>query len=286
MNRHLLLTFLDVLDTRNFGRTADRLELTQSTVSARIRQLEEELDVRLFERGRGGAEPTKAGRRFEVHCRSLLALWGHAARDVRARQSALPTSLHVTAQYNLIRSYLLDWIYQLRAQNPDCALQIEINFSEQIQRDILSGETDIGIVFTPHQTLDLLFSEVGSEEYVMVSTKHASLGDVQLSSYIKISYTPYFERYHQEYLPRLSNPSLIAGCDDVAVEILRREGGTLYLPRAVAAATMETMPGLRPVHDAPVIIQPVYSVVHIRRQKDAQINQALKALAPFVSRSD
>lgn len=281
MNQQLLLTFLDVLESRNFNRTADRLDVTQSTVSARIRQLEDEIGVRLFERGRGGAEPTKAGRRFEVHCRSMLALWGHAKRDVRARQSARPNSLHITAQYNLIRSYILDWTEQIREQNPDWTLQIELNFSEQIQRDVLAGETDIGIVFTPYHSPDLQISDIGSEEYLMVSTNALRLSDVRLEDYTKISYTPHFERCHQEQLRHLANPPLIAGCDDLAVEFLKRQGGTMYLPKAVAREALTRMPELRMVEDAPTMTQPIFSVIHIRRRNDLRISDALEALKVF-----
>ncbi|WP_282609541.1 LysR family transcriptional regulator [Pelagibius sp. Alg239-R121] len=284
MNQQLLSTFLDVLETRNFNRSAERLDVTQSTVSARIRQLEDELGVRLFERGRGGAEATKAGRRFEVHCRSLMALWGHTKRDVRARQTARPNSLHITGQYNLIRTYLLDWVDQLRTHNSDWAMQLEVNFSEQIQRDVLDGETDIGIVFTPQQTPDLQITEIGVEHYWMLSTKAATMEEVDLESYIKISYTPHFERCHQDQLSHLANPSLIAGCDDVAVEFLKRLGGTLYLPKHVAQEVLETIPGLKLVRGAPVITQSIYSLVHIRRRNDPQIVRALSIL-PAISAS-
>ena len=281
MNQQLLLTFLDVLESRNFNRTADRLGVTQSTVSARIRQLEDEFRVRLFERGRGGAEPTKAGRRFEVHCRSMLALWGHAKRDVRARQSAHPNVLHITAQYNLIRSYLLHWTEQIREQNPAWTLQIELNFSEQIQRDVLAGETDIGVVFTPHHAPDLQISDVGAEKYLMVSTKASRLSDVCLEGYTKVSYTPHFERCHQEQLRHLANPRLIAGCDDLAVEVLKRQGGTMYLPRSVAHEKLKNLPDLRIVEDAPTITQPIFSVIHIRRRNDVRIAEALHSLLEF-----
>ncbi|PSQ93868.1 MAG: hypothetical protein BRD57_01310, partial [Proteobacteria bacterium SW_6_67_9] len=50
----MLDTFLDLLETRNFHDTAANLEVTQSTVSARIRALEQALGARLFVRGRGG----------------------------------------------------------------------------------------------------------------------------------------------------------------------------------------------------------------------------------------
>ena len=61
MNRQLLLTYMDVLETRNFNRTAERLGIMQSTVSARIAALEKSVGRRLFTRSRAGTDLTTAG---------------------------------------------------------------------------------------------------------------------------------------------------------------------------------------------------------------------------------
>ncbi|TIM80540.1 MAG: LysR family transcriptional regulator [Mesorhizobium sp.] len=69
-------TFLDIMESRNFNRTADRLGVTQSTVSTRIRNLEQAIGSELFLRGRAGAEPTAAGRRFEAYAPAMT--FGHS----------------------------------------------------------------------------------------------------------------------------------------------------------------------------------------------------------------
>ena len=66
-------TFLDLCQTRSFNRTAERLGVTQSTVSGRVAALEEVLEVRLFDRSRAGTALTpevdplrqRAGRRVD-----------------------------------------------------------------------------------------------------------------------------------------------------------------------------------------------------------------------------
>ena len=59
-------TFLDLCQTRSFNRTAERLGVTQSTVSGRVAALEEALEVRLFDRSRAGTALTPEGRRFAL----------------------------------------------------------------------------------------------------------------------------------------------------------------------------------------------------------------------------
>lgn len=275
MNRLLLLTYMDVLETRNFNRTADRLNVTQSTVSARIRQLEEDLGTRLFERGRGGAEPTAAGRRFESHCRSLLAAWSLAKRDVDAGSSRNRPRLRVSVQFSLAKAILMDWTRRVRAQIPRLDLYLETNFSQQIQRDVLTGDTDIGVIFAPQQFPDLHVSEIGQESFVMMSTDSTRFADLDWSRYVMVAYTSYFERQHDQFFPDLVHKPTVVGSDDLAVELLRENGGTAFLPALSAPVLMRDVPGLQPVADAPEIPQPLYSIVHARKRHDALVKEAV-----------
>ena len=63
----LVETFLDLTKTLNFNHSAERLNVSQSTVSSRIRVLEEQLGTPLFTRGRSGARLTPSGERFQAH---------------------------------------------------------------------------------------------------------------------------------------------------------------------------------------------------------------------------
>ncbi|MEM9716426.1 MAG: LysR family transcriptional regulator [Pseudomonadota bacterium] len=276
MNRLLLLTYMDVLETRNFNRTADRLNITQSTVSARIRQLEDELGARLFERGRGGADPTAAGRRFEPHCRSFLAAWTLAQREVSSASGPARPRLRVDVQFSLAKSVLVDWAQAIRISAPKIDLYLESNFSAQIQRDILSGDTDIGIVFAPQTFPDIAMTEIGAEQYVLMSTECDNISDMDWRRYIKAAYTTYFDHQHDELFPELAQISTVVGSDDLAANFLRSVGGGAYMPSMSIPSLMETIPGLQQVQDAPIIPQPVYSIVHNRKRRDAIILDALK----------
>ena len=281
MNVPLLLTFQDLMETKNVKRTAERMNIMQSTVSARIRRLEETLGTRLFERGRGGAEPTAAGRRFEVHCRAFLTLWGHTRRDLLSG-GARKRHLHISCQYSLVRAYLTDWIDRLRSSDNDLDLHVEINFSSQIQRDILSGETDVGIMFAPQLTPDIQIADLGAVEFVMVSTDHERLDSVDLSRYIKVNYTNAFERTLDEVLPEFAFPSMVIGSEDLAIELLCRHGGTLYLPEFALPGAQAKLPRLRIVQDAPTIPQPVFSAIHVRHRRDPLVVWALKCLREII----
>lgn len=72
-------TFLEIVSSGSFLRAAERLNVTQTTVSARIRTLEEELGRVLFIRNRNGAQLTAAGREFERYAQSFVQVWERGA---------------------------------------------------------------------------------------------------------------------------------------------------------------------------------------------------------------
>lgn len=85
MELYQLRTFAAVAETGHLTRAADRLHISQPAVSAQIKALEEELEVRLFERGPGGMTLTRAGARLLEQAAKVLA----AAEELRNLAKAL-----------------------------------------------------------------------------------------------------------------------------------------------------------------------------------------------------
>ena len=82
MDIALARTFLMVAETGSFIDAARKMNVTQSTVSARIKVLEEQFGRSLFERSRNGATLTAAGEQFQKHALALVRLWQHAQLEV------------------------------------------------------------------------------------------------------------------------------------------------------------------------------------------------------------
>lgn len=282
MNAELLETFLDVFESRNFNRSSDRLGIAQSSVSARITALEKSLQTRLFERGRQGAIPTPAGVRFEEHARLILASWDHARRDVGAAPG-FKSVLRLAGQFSLMRSVLVDWVINLRRLHDDLAIDLQADYSNQIVRDLLGGTLDIGLLYSPRNLPDLVVQQEGIENFQMVSSLVTELKNVRIEEYIKTGYTSFFVRSHDELLPHLSSNLIAVGNEELSIELLNRIGGTSYLPATLANELCSGASGLKFVHDAPVISQPVYSVVHVRRQYDPATIQALSILRDVIA---
>ena len=197
MQIDLLDTFLDLAETRSYHRTAERLRVTQSTVSARVTALEQAVGSRLFNRSRAGTDLTPEGKRFEPHARALRHEWNEAKRRIQIPQGAAQL-LRLGIQNDLAAVYLGDWVAEFRAALPETAFYIEPDYSNQMCADLLTGILDFAVMFSPNPHPDLHFESVGEVTYRMVSTETARLAEVRPERFVFAHFSPAFEEMHRQ----------------------------------------------------------------------------------------
>ncbi len=264
MQADLLDTFLDLAESRSFHRTAERLGLTQSTVSARIQTLESALGARLFTRSRAGTDLTTEGKRFEPHARTLRHEWNEAKRRILVPHSHAHL-VRIGIQNDLSAVYLGDWAAGFRRAFPDTAFYIEPDYSNQMCADLLTGTLDFAVMFAPKPHPDLHFESVGEVAYHMLSTETETLAQVSPATFIFAHFSPAFEQMHRQLTPDLAAAPISVGQSASVVSLLQAMGGAGYvLERPAAALTKD--PRFRRVADAPVLRQPVYAAMHLRHR--------------------
>ncbi|SRR6056297_89170 len=276
MNIEQIETFLDLCDTRSFNRTAERLGVTQSTVSGRLRALETALNCRLLERSRAGTALTTEGLRFEPHARAMRLAWRAGLQDAQGAGSAARTA-RIGIQHDLLGDSVAEWVRVLQGALPQTALYVEADYSAQMCSDVANGALDLAIFYTPKPQPDLHFETLGEIAYVMVSTEAERLSEVRADSYILANYAPAFSVAHAALLPALSVGAVSGGQNAVVRGLLTAFGGSAYVLLQTAMELGRA--GLaRRVSGAPVIAQPVYACVHLRNRHRGPYRQALKAL--------
>jgi DNA-binding transcriptional LysR family regulator len=277
LTNELVETFLDLTKTLNFNLTADRLNVSQSTVSSRIRVLEDQMGASLFTRGRSGAKLTPAGERFQAHAHELYNAWARAMRDVGDAEG-FEASLYISAQLSLVSSVFYDLIEAFDERMPKLFLKLEADYSEQIMRDLSAGEIDIGILFSPTWSPDIYIEPLSSFSFRMVSTESSALAEIGQEGYIYASYSALFERFHRDLLPGLTQGAMIVGYEGLSIELLKRRGGSAYLPEHLIPPLQQEIPTLLHVQDAPVIQQPLYVAAHVRRRHRQLVAAGLKVV--------
>jgi DNA-binding transcriptional LysR family regulator len=266
MQPDLLETFLDLVETRSFHRTAERLGLTQSTVSGRVQALEAALGARLFTRSRAGTRLTTEGLKFEPHARGLRHAWAEARRSVEPSGTAAMT-LRIGIQNDLAAGHIGDWVAEFRRALPETAFYIEPDYSAQMCADLAEGRLDFAVLFTPRPGPELHFATIGSVTYRLVSSDAERRADLSPDRYIRGNYAPAFEAAHRQILPEFTEAPLASGQNAAVAGLLAALGGAGFVLEETAAAMAAQ--GFRRVVDVPPIAQPVQAAMHLRHRTSA-----------------
>lgn len=228
MQLDAIRTFLAVTETGNFHEAAKRLNVTQSTVSARIRALEDGLGRSLFSRGKAGVELTGPGRQFQRYAGNMMRLWQRAQHDV-ALSRGFRSSFGLGSQVSLWDRLILRWIPWMRQAAPDVALRVEADHSPQLMRHVADGVLDIAVMYQPGRRAGLAIEQLLVETLVMVSTRPDASGDWR-EDYVFVHWGRDYEIAHAEHFPDLGTPAVSAGLGALGLRYILDNGGSAYFP--------------------------------------------------------
>lgn len=139
--------FLAVADELHFGRAAQRVHVSQPTLSDQLRRLERSMGVRLVDRGPRGVRLTAAGAAFEPAARSALAALETAASDARD-VDAQSATVRVGFNYPAGSRILPPLLRRLRADHPRLRPVLTEQRSGPQLDAVSGGRLDVGFVFT------------------------------------------------------------------------------------------------------------------------------------------
>lgn len=257
MDTELARTFLTVVAAGNFVGAAERLHVTQSTVSARIHALEDHLGCTLFVRNKGGTTLTPAGRQFEKHASTLVRTVEQARHDVGVPRG-FRASLTVGGRFGLWEQFLLRWIPLMREAAPDVSLRAEVGFEPDLMLGLVEGRLDIGVMYTPQSRPGLKVEILLEERLVLVSSNSAAPPEPS-PGYVYIDWGPEFYARHAASFPNFIGPALTANIGWLGLQHVLAQGGSGYFPARLVRDHLEAG-CLTHLKDAPVLSLPAYVV--------------------------
>ncbi len=144
-----LQAFLEVARLKSFSRAALQLFRTQPAVSAQIRQLEEEVGARLFDRSPGRVALTEAGRLFHGTAQQLLRLRQEGIQAIGDLGQRPRGELHIAANEGSCLHVLPEVFAAFKRQNPDVQVRIRRGEHNEILEAVLENRVDFGVVSLP-----------------------------------------------------------------------------------------------------------------------------------------
>jgi DNA-binding transcriptional LysR family regulator len=146
--RHLRY-FVAVAEELNLTRAAARLHVAQPALSRQMKDLEEELQTPLFERGRAGVQLTRGGKAFYQRARAILVQAAEAANEARAAAGAISGRLALGFPSGLHLNYLAPVIAAFRKANPKVEFDFFHGLPGQQLKALREGRIEAGFVTLP-----------------------------------------------------------------------------------------------------------------------------------------
>ena len=273
MNTEHIRAFLEVTATGSFQEAAEKLHVTQSTVSARIKALEERLNRTLFYRKRNGVELTTGGHHFHPNAVNVVAAWERAKQDV-----GLPEGVTAMAtlgvQENHWHRIVPSWLDWMERTLPALATSVVADSSERLMQKLRSGLLDFAVLYDPQQCAEVTVEPLLTEELVMVSTVPRSVAAGVVPGYVYVDWGDSFRAQHSLQFPGMFSHKLTVGLAAVGLEHILTNGGSGYF-LASAVAPLISASRLHCVTGAPVFLRPIFLVVRNQPVEDGLLNQAV-----------
>jgi DNA-binding transcriptional LysR family regulator len=266
MDVTLARTFLMVAETGSFIDAGRKMNITQSTVSARIKGLEDMLGRPLFERSKSGAELTSAGEQFQKHALAMVRVWQRAQLEVGTSDQH-SDHLAVGAPSVFWDGFLLRWLSWLRSNIKDIAVSASSELSDVLTQRMLEGTLDLAVMYRPTQPPGLMIEHLFDEEFVLVTSVPATQRRTS-TDYVFVDWGPDFQQDHAAAYPEFNNPGLNLDLGPVGINYLLSNECSGYFP-ARLVRTHIARGRLRQPKRARKFIHPVYVVYPEARNEEA-----------------
>jgi DNA-binding transcriptional LysR family regulator len=170
MNIDEIQTFLAIAELGGFTSAGRRLHRSQPAISRRLDILEHELGAPLFERLRGRARLTEAGRVLLPHAQAALASLRDGRDAVRGLQTGIEGAIALALVGTLADTHIVDVLRRFAAQSENVRLELRTAPSREVTDLVRRGDATLGLRYYTSDRADLVSLDAGSEAMLVVAT--------------------------------------------------------------------------------------------------------------------
>src|SRR5512135_1989119 len=170
MEDHRLKSFCLVYEMNSFSKAAAAKFMTQSAMSHLIRNLEEELGVKLLNRQGKTVLPTASGRLFYAHAKKILEQYKTLGNAVYTSASMVKGPLALGAT-TTISTYLLPQVfYSFSRKHSEVSIELSVSNTEKIINDLREGKIELGIVEGNLKNPSVHSETIAEDEIVIITS--------------------------------------------------------------------------------------------------------------------
>ncbi len=264
MNLTGLQTFLAILETGSLANASERLHVGQSTVTARLQKLEEELGQTLFHRQKSGVLLTSSGLKFRRYAEAMTDLW-QQARQETSMPEGIKSVCNLGCEMDLWPAIGRTLLHQVHRDYPQTALSGWPGKHHELEQWISTGLIDLAIAYQPISQDHLSNRELQTEILILVSTRADSPMRFD-PGYIFVDSGEDFGRRHAAAYTDAGIARVNFGCSVWALDFLMDSGGSAYLPQKIAQPYCDSGE-LHRIEEAPEFTRTSYLIYNEEQAK-------------------
>jgi LysR family transcriptional regulator, cell division regulator len=159
--------FVEIAGTLNLSLAAERLGISQPSLSLAVRRMEAAVGTPLFIRSRKGVALTQAGRQLLAHSRHLLQTWEGVRAEALASMNEVQGSYTIGCHPSVGLYALSGFLPSLMEKHPGLNISLKHDLSRRIAEEVISMRIDVGIVVNPVRHPDLVIQPLTRDEVTL-----------------------------------------------------------------------------------------------------------------------
>lgn len=187
-----LITFVTLAEVKNFTKTAEKLLMSQPSVSLHIKNLEKEFQTKLFKRSPKYLKITPTGEILYDRAKQMITIYEQTKLDILEHHNSIKGQLKIGASFTIGEYILPSLLRDLQKEFPEIELQVMIGNTEEIIESVRLYQVDIGLIegqtnekeLSVHPFMQDEMFIVGANDHILARKGEVLIEDLQNQSWI------------------------------------------------------------------------------------------------------
>jgi len=273
--------FLEIANSLNLSRAADRLGVSQPSLSLAMKRLEFAVGTNLFIRHKHGVTLTQAGKQLLLHVRQLLQFWEHTKSEALASNEEIQGYFTLGCHPSMVMQIVSEFLPALLSKYPKLEIHLKHNISRKVYEEVITLKTDIGIVVNPLNHSELTIHKLCDDEVTFwacegqQSIQHMQSGEAILLCDPELTQTQSLlkqcKKNHIDFARIITVNSL-----ETIAHLTAKKGGIGILPGRVAETMYPTH--LQRVQKAPTYYDEICLISRNEHHDVQAIQEIIRAI--------